>query len=426
MTSVCIAGLQWGDEGKGKFVDYLAKDAKIIVRFQGGNNAGHTIVINGTSYKLSLLPSGILHEGKISFIASGVVVDLESLYNEIERIRQSGVKISPENLKMAENISIILPIYKKLDLLIESLKGENKIGTTGRGIGLAYQDKVGRRSIRLCDLNEEEIVHERINAIMQFYSPILEKHDPSFNGDLARQEMLEYIAKYKGFFKEYLVPANFLQNFKEENILFEGAQGAMLDVSFGTYPFVTSSNTLASEVYIGAGFGGKLNRVLGVAKAYCTRVGFGPFPTEDFGEDGKVMQKNGAEFGTVTGRIRRCGFLDLVALKHIIELSGVTDIILTKIDVLNGFKKVKVCTAYELEGKVINYIPASEKLQKQLKPIYTELEGWESGYSFNKLEELPLTLKNYIKFIESYTNTKISILSFGAERKDSLTLNKIW
>jgi adenylosuccinate synthase len=222
------------------------------------------------------------------------------------------------------------------------------------------------------------------------------------------------------------VPSNFLNNFKGENILFEGAQGAMLDVSFGTYPFVTSSNTLASEVYIGAGFGGKLDKTFGVAKAYCTRVGSGPFPTEDFGKDGEQMQKNGAEFGTVTGRIRRCGFLDLVALKQIIELSGITDIILTKIDVLNGFEKIKVCTAYNLDGKEITHIPASESLQKRLTPIYTELEGWQNGYSFKTLEGLPLAIKKYIKFIESYTKTPISVLSFGAEREDSLTLSKIW
>lgn len=426
MSKICIAGLQWGDEGKGKFVDYFAKEAKIVVRFQGGNNAGHTIVINGISYKLSLLPSGILHEGKIGFIASGVVVDLESLHGEIERLSKLGVKITIENLKIAENITVIIPLYKKLDMLLESLKGDKKIGTTGRGISFAYQDKVGRRGIRICDLYEEEALMERINAICDFYSPFLEKHDTSFQKGIIKQETLEYINKFKEFFKKHLVPSNFLNNFKSENILFEGAQGAMLDVSFGTYPFVTSSNTLASEVFVGAGFGGKLDRVFGVAKAYCTRVGSGPFPSEDFGEEGLLMQKKGAEFGTVTGRIRRCGYLDLVSLKQIAEISGVTDIILTKIDVLNGFEKIKICTAYELDGVQITHLPSSEMMQKRLKPVYQELEGWGENYSFKALAELPRQLKEYIKFIEEYTSIRVSVLSFGAEREDTLNLVKIW
>jgi adenylosuccinate synthase len=426
MSNICIAGLQWGDEGKGKFVDYFAKNANIVVRFQGGNNAGHTIVTDGVSYKLSLLPSGILHKGKIAFIASGVVVDLESLYDEIERIKARNIEISNQNLKIAENISIIIPLYKKLDLLLENLKGDKKIGTTGRGIGIAYQDKVGRRSIRMCDLFEEETIKDRLDNILQFYSPILEKYEKTFNLEETKKETLNYIQKYRDYFKNHLVSSNFLNDFKNENILFEGAQGAMLDISFGTYPFVTSSNTLASEVYIGAGFGGKLDKVFGVAKAYCTRVGAGPFPSEDFGEEGEIMQKKGAEFGTVTGRIRRCGFLDLVALKQIIELSGITDIILTKIDVLNSLKTIKVCTSYMLDGKEIKHIPSSEGLQSRLIPVYTELEGWGDGYSFKNFEELPIALKNYIQFIESYTKIPVSVLSFGAEREESLTLNKIW
>ncbi len=426
VSKVCIVGLQWGDEGKGKFVDYFARDAEVIVRFQGGNNAGHTIVIDKTSYKLSLLPSGILHKGKIGFIASGVVLDIESLVSEIERIRLAGIEISYENLKIADNITIIIPLYKKLDLLLESLKGDEKIGTTGRGISFAYQDKVGRRGIRMCDLYEEEILNSRVKSIMSFYSPLLERYDVDFSPEKCEKEIFDYINKYKEILKGHLVSPAFLSNFDSKNILFEGAQGAMLDISFGTYPFVTSSNTLASEVFIGSGVGGNLNKVFGVAKAYCTRVGFGPFPSEDFTEEGALLQKKGAEFGTVTGRIRRCGFLDLVALKHVIQISGITDIILTKIDVLNGFKKIKICTAYEVEGKVLNYLPSSEEMQKKIKPIYQEFEGWEDNYSFKNLDDLPNSLKNYIKFIELFVGIPVSVLSFGAEREETLNLTHIW
>ncbi len=426
MSSIAVVGLQWGDEGKGKFVDYFAKDAKVVVRFQGGNNAGHTIVIGSTTYKLSLLPSGILHKDKLGFIASGVVLDLEALQGEIKRIGESGVNVSHSNLKIAENITLIIPLYKKLDLLIESLKGDKKIGTTGRGISLAYQDKVGRRGIRICDIFEESTLNSRINSILEFYSPFLEKYDTTFNQEKEKNDIKNYLSSLKEFFKPFLVPANFLQNYKIENILFEGAQGAMLDISFGSYPFVTSSNTLASGVQSGAGFGGKINKVFGVAKAYCTRVGAGPFPTESFNEEGELMQKIGAEFGTVTGRTRRCGFLDLVALKYIIEISGITDIILTKIDVLNNFKTVKVCTGYEVDGINYDYLPASEELQTKIKPIYHELEGWGGEYSFKTFADLPIALKEYIKFIEEYTNIKVSVLSFGPERESTLALKEVW
>ena len=426
MSTVCIAGLQWGDEGKGKFVDYFASGAKVVVRFQGGNNAGHTIVNKGISYKLSLLPSGILHEGKISFIGSGVVVDLESLKSEIERNKSVGVKITTDNLKIAENITVVLPLYKQLDLLLETLKGDKKIGTTGRGISFAYQDIAGRRGIRVCDLYEEVIFKERLNQIFEFYHPLLEKYDPNFNFESSKKENLAYIENNRDFIKPHLVPPTFLENYKNENILFEGAQGAMLDVSYGTYPFVTSSHTLPTASFVGSGFGGKMDKTFGVAKAYCTRVGFGPFPSEDFTQEGELMQNKGAEFGTVTGRIRRCGFLDLVSLKHIMMLSGTTDIILTKIDVLNDFEKIKVCIAYEVDGKEINYLPSSQKAQAKIKPVYKEFEGWSGGYDFKNFSGLPQTLKTYIKFIEEYTSVPVSVLSFGAERDETLNLTNVW
>lgn len=425
MSKIAIVGLQWGDEGKGKFVDYFASGAKVIVRFQGGNNAGHTIVINNKSYKLSVLPSGILHKNKISFIGSGVVLDLAALEKEINEIKLSGIDISPDNLKIAENITIIIPLYKKLDLLLEGIK-QHKIGTTGRGIGFAYQDQVGRRGIRVCDIYDKATLDERVEDILNFYSPFLEKHDKNFSVTETKNEILEYCNYYKDIFKDYLVHPTFLSSFTGENILFEGAQGAMLDVSFGTYPFVTSSNTLASQSFIGSGCSGKLDKVFGVVKAYSTRVGFGPFPTEDFNEDGKLMQERGAEFGTVTGRKRRCGYLDLVALKYICNLSGVTDIILTKIDVLNTFKKIKVCTSYKIKNKTLNTFPTAKADQESITPIYEELEGWGDDYSFNTQEELPINLKNYIKFIENFLNIKVSVLSFGAEREDTLNLTSIW
>jgi adenylosuccinate synthase len=425
MSNIAIVGLQWGDEGKGKFVDYFTKDANVVVRFQGGNNAGHTIVINGVSYKLSVLPSGILHEDKIAFIASGVVLNLEALHLEIERIRLSGIKISHDNLKIADNITLIIPLYQKLDLLLESLKGEKKIGTTGRGISFAYQDKVGRRGIRICDLYEPAVLKDRIDSILEFYSPLLEKYDSSFSANDCREEILNFLTKYKDIFEQYLVRPTYLHSLKDAKILFEGAQGAMLDVTYGTYPFVTSSNTLASEIFTGAGYHQNLNKVFGTVKAYSTRVGSGPFPTEDFTEIGERMNSIGAEFGTVTGRKRRCGFLDLVSLKHIVKLSGISDIILTKIDVLNDFPTIKVCVAYNLDGKEIDYWPSKEEEQKRIVPIYKDFTGWPGGYSFKKLSDLPNSLIAYIKFIEDYLGIPVSVLSFGADREDTLNLSSL-
>lgn len=423
MSKVAIVGLQWGDEGKGKFVDYFAGEADVIVRFQGGNNAGHTIVHNNKSYKLSVLPSGILHKDKISYIGPGVVLDLEALTQEIQKLEQMEIKVSEKNLKIAENVTIILPLYKKLDILLESLKGNNKIGTTGRGISFAYQDHVGRRGVRLCDLYHDKYLSQQINCILDFYAPLLEKHDINFNIESEKKDIYSYIDKYKNIYQKYMAPPNFLSFFLGKRILFEGAQGAMLDVTFGTYPFVTSSNTLAPQSFIGGGCGGKLDKIFGVTKAYCTRVGSGPFPTEDFTEVGELLQKNGAEYGTVTGRKRRCGYLDLVALKFIINLSGITNIILTKIDVLNNFKTIKICTSYELEGKPISYFPSI--LQEKIVPVYTEMPGWGNGYAFDSFESLPFQLKSYIRFIEDFVKIPVSVLSFGPDRNQTLNLSSV-
>lgn len=425
MSKICIVGLQWGDEGKGKFVDYFAKDAKVIVRFQGGNNAGHTIVVNGVSYKLSVLPSSILHKKKVAFIGPGVVLDMEALFSEIEKVKSAGIDVSSETLKIAENATVIIPLYKKLDALLENLKGERKIGTTGRGIAIAYQDQVGRRSIRVCDLYDPETLNSQIESILGFYSPLIQKYSPEFSSNAAKQETIEYCLKYKGLLKDYLVPPNFLHSFKHESILFEGAQGAMLDVSFGTYPFVTSSNTLASEGFIGSGYPGSFDRVFGTVKAYCTRVGSGPFPSEDHGKTATLLRERGVEFGTVTGRERRCGYLDLVALKYASELSGVTDIILTKIDVLNGLETIKICTSYELDGKNISHFPTSTVAQSKIKPVYTEFKGWEENYDFTNFDHLPQNLKKYIGFIQDFMGIPVSILSFGAEREATLDLRTL-
>jgi len=408
-----IVGAGWGDEGKGKIVDLLSSKADVIVRFQGGNNAGHTLVINDKTYKLSLLPSGIVRKGKVSVIGNGVVINPFALLDEIEKIRGGDIEVSPENLIIAENACLILPFHQNADSSSESSLGAKKIGTTGRGIGPAYQDKVARRNIRICDLEDEEHLKNKLFALAKNY----ESSDAT--------EILENLLKIRAEILQYASPVWLrLKQLADEGkkILFEGAQGIMLDNDFGTYPYVTSSNTNPASAFSGSGLGlQNIGKIYGIVKAYNTRVGEGPFPTEQANEIGEKLGHKGKEFGTVTGRKRRCGWLDLVMLKQVITISGITEIVLTKIDVLDDFEQINICTAYEYEGKNISYMPASEHKQAKIKPIYTSLKGWKSNiYGVKHYDDLPKQAKEYIQYIEDFTGIKVSIVSTGPERGETI------
>lgn len=422
MSTICVTGLQWGDEGKGKIVDILAERSDYIVRFHGGNNAGHTIVIDGKTYKLSLLPSGILREGKIAYIGPGVVVDIEVLLSEISMLQSQNIVISAKNLKIADNATIILDIYKKLDETVENLKGDQKIGTTKRGIGFAYQDKSARRAIRVCDLFETDALKSRITEILTFYSPFLAKYSCHLE---SIEHYINNLTNLGQKIKSHVVPSVFLQDkLVDNNILFEGAQGAMLDNSFGTYPYVTSSNTISSSLFSGSGIGiANIDRIIGVLKAYTTRVGEGPFMTEDKTDVGAEMQKVGKEFGTVTGRIRRCGALDLVSAKHFANLCGINEIVLTKLDVLSNLDEISVCTAYSVNGVEINHLPSGQVEQASIVPVYTTLRGWKSDISnITNPSDLPVNAVEYIRFISKYLGIKISIVSVGQDRLQTIYL----
>lgn len=408
VKSAVVVGLQWGDEGKGKIVDYLAPKYDIIARFQGGNNAGHTIIIDGVTYKLSLIPSGIL-SGKTAYIGAGVVVDPAVLLAEMEYLESFGVDVH-SLLRIAENTTIILDIHKQMDSLCE--EGSvctQKIGTTKRGIGFAYQDKVGRRGIRICDIPHEKILENTLNNLYGYYKPYTN----------TASDISQTIDELKIFYekiKNLLVhPTDFMNKNSHKSVLFEGAQGVLLDVTFGTYPFVTSSNTLPGQSSMGSGFGRiKENKVYGVSKSYSTRVGDGPFPTEDFAFLGKHLQKQGNEFGTVTKRKRRCGPLDLVALKYACDVSGVDEIILTKIDVLDGLSEVPICIEYEHFGKTF---PLATAEQARIKPKYVTLKGWqEATVGIRDFKSMPVNAQDYIKYIEGYIGAKITIIANGPER----------
>ena len=421
MGNVAVIGAQWGDEGKGKIVDWLSERADAVVRFQGGHNAGHTLVVDGKTYKLSLLPSGIVRE-KLSVIGSGVVVDPWALLNEIEKISEQGISISPNKLVLADNASLILDIHQKIDLAREKKRGKNKIGTTGRGIGPAYEDKVARRGIRVADLDSPDQVLLKLEEQFAYHNIFLKDAD-------------EEIASAEKTFKDLMAISDDIRQFAQpvwkkmdelraqgSRILFEGAQGVMLDVDHGTYPFVTSSNTVAGQAAAGAGTGPtSINYVLGITKAYTTRVGSGPFPTELLDEIGQTLGERGHEFGVVTGRKRRCGWFDAVMVKQAIKTSGITGIALTKMDVLDGFETLKVCDGYELEGSRIDYFPSSSKHQAAVKPLYREIEGWsESTRGARSWAELPSNAVKYIRQIEELIEAPVALVSTSPEREDTI------
>jgi adenylosuccinate synthase len=422
MANVAVIGSQWGDEGKGKIVDWLSERADIVVRFQGGHNAGHTLVIDGVEYKLSLLPSGIVREGKLSVIGNGVVVDPAALLNEIDMLTSKSVSITPENLVVAENVNLILNVHVKTDKAREKMRGEGKIGTTGRGIGPAYEDKVARRGIRLSDLTDESLLAERVSALVAHHNVWLEAagEEPVLAEDIIaellsmRDTLLSYCQP------SWRVLADALQTRK--TILFEGAQGVMLDIDHGTYPFVTSSNTVAGQAATGTGTGpGTVNFVLGITKAYTTRVGSGPFPTEDFGDDGNRMGERGREFGTVTGRKRRCGWFDAVMVKQAGLTAGITGMALTKLDVLDGFDTLKICVGYDCNGKKLDYFPANATDQAACVPIYEEMPGWsETTFGARSWADLPANAVKYIRRLEELTSIPVSLLSTSPERDDTI------
>ncbi len=422
MANVVVVGAQWGDEGKGKIVDWLSERADVIARFQGGHNAGHTLVIDGKVYKLSLLPSGIVRGGKLSVIGNGVVVDPWHLVMEIDKLRAQGVDINPENLMLAENASLILPIHGELDRAREQQNALAKIGTTGRGIGPAYEDKVGRRAIRVADLADEETLVTRVDRLMGH-------HDALRRGlgmePVDREALLAALRAIAPQILPYAKPVwKVLTDARRagKRILFEGAQGALLDIDFGTYPYVTSSNVIAGQAATGVGLGPTaIGFVLGIVKAYTTRVGEGPFPAELFDADGERLGERGHEFGTVTGRKRRCGWFDAVLVRQTCATSGVSGIALTKLDVLDGFKTLKICVGYELDGVRMDYLPIAANHQARCKPIYEEMEGWaETTAGARSWSELPGAAIKYVRRIEELIQCPVALLSTSPERDDTI------
>ncbi len=422
MANVVVVGAQWGDEGKGKIVDWLSERADVIARFQGGHNAGHTLVIDGKVYKLSLLPSGIVRGGKLSVIGNGVVVDPWHLVIEIDKLRAQGVDITPENLILAENASLILPIHGELDRGREAQTGVAKIGTTGRGIGPAYEDKVGRRAIRVADIFDEATLDTRIGRLLTHHNALraglgLEPVDAA----ALKAQILEIAPKikpYAGPVWKVLTDARRAG----KRILFEGAQGSLLDIDFGTYPFVTSSNVIAGQAATGVGLGPTaIDFVLGIVKAYTTRVGEGPFPAELHDADGERLGERGHEFGTVTGRKRRCGWFDAVLVRQTCATSGVSGIALTKLDVLDGFKTLKICVGYELDGKRMDYLPTAADQQARCTPIYEEMEGWsETTAGARSWADLPGAAIKYVRRIEELIQCPVALLSTSPERDDTI------
>ncbi|MDO7559897.1 MAG: adenylosuccinate synthase [Paracoccaceae bacterium] len=422
MANVVVVGAQWGDEGKGKLVDWLSERADVVARFQGGHNAGHTLVIDGKVYKLSLLPSGIVRGGKLSVIGNGVVLDPWHLISEIEKLRGQGVEITTENLIIAENAPLILPLHGELDRARESQTDSAKIGTTGRGIGPAYEDKVGRRAIRVADLADSATLETRVDRL-------LTHHDALRRGlgmePIDRLALLAQLAEIAPQVLPYAKPVWKVMNEARragKRILFEGAQGALLDIDFGTYPFVTSSNVIAGQAATGVGVGpGAIDFVLGIVKAYTTRVGEGPFPAELFDADGQRLGERGHEFGTVTGRKRRCGWFDAALVRQTCATSGMSGIALTKLDVLDGFNTLKICVAYELDGERLEYLPTAADQQARCKPIYEEMAGWsDTTAGARSWAELPAGAIKYVRRIEELIQCPVALLSTSPEREDTI------
>ena len=425
MGNLIIIGTQWGDEGKGKIVDLLSSEADTIVRFQGGHNAGHTLVVGDKVFKLSLLPSGIIRENKIAVIGNGVVLDPWKLLEEIEQLSSRGIKIGSERLMISENTPLILPFHKDLDLLREQKAGKEKIGTTGRGIGPAYEDKVGRRALRTGDLQNTDEIKRKLKNIKAHHDILRAGLGaPDIDEEQLFNELMIVGEKINTFIKPVWKILN-EQIKKNKNILFEGAQGSMLDVDFGTYPFVTSSSTIAAAAAIGSGVAhNKIKSVLGITKAYTTRVGEGPMPTELTDSIGRYLALEGNEKGTVTGRDRRCGWFDAPLVKRSCVLNGVTSLALTKIDVLDKLETIKICTGYTVDQEELSDFPVSTSLTKRLTPIYEEVDGWNtSTVGLEKISQLPLNARAYIQRIEELTESKVSIISTGPERNQTITIN---
>jgi len=422
MANVVVVGAQWGDEGKGKIVDWLSERADVIVRFQGGHNAGHTLVIDGETYKLSLLPSGIVRQGKLSIIGNGVVLDPWALIEEIGRLTERDVAITPRNFAIAENAPLILPLHRDLDQIREQAAGKAKIGTTGRGIGPAYEDKVGRRAVRVADLADLETVSTRIDRLLAHHDPLRR----GLGADPVDRPALEAaLAEIAPKVLPYARPVwRVLDERRREGdrILFEGAQGALLDIDFGTYPYVTSSNTTAGMAAAGSGIGpGAVGYVLGIVKAYTTRVGEGPFPTELFDEDGRRLGERGHEFGTVTGRQRRCGWFDAALVRQTCVTGGVDGVALTKLDVLDGFETVKICTGYRVDGRDYDHLPTAAGLQARVEPIYETLPGWSASTAgARRWADLPAEAVKYVRRVEELVGRPVALVSTSPERDDTI------
>ena len=422
MANVAVVGSQWGDEGKGKIVDWLSERADVVVRFQGGHNAGHTLVIDGRTYKLSLLPSGVVRPGKLSVIGSGVVVDPWALLDEIDEVRRAGVEVSPETFRVAENACLILPLHPLLDHAREAARGSARIGTTGRGIGPAYEDKAGRRAIRLCDLADPDGLAPRVDHLLDHHNALLRGLGAEPFG---RDELIGKLHEVAPRILPFAAPVwDVLDRARRDGrrILFEGAQGAMLDVDHGTYPYVTSSNTLAGQAAAGSGLGPRsIDYVLGITKAYTTRVGSGPFPTEQDNEVGQALGERGHEFGTVTGRKRRCGWFDAVMVRQAIRIGGIDGIALTKLDVLDGMAELRVCTGYEIGGGRVDRFPASAREQAAVRPVYETVPGWsESTRGARSWAGLPAEAVKYIRRIEELIEAPVALLSTSPEREDTV------
>jgi adenylosuccinate synthase len=423
VPNVVVVGAQWGDEGKGKIVDWLSEQADVVVRFQGGHNAGHTLVIDGVTYKLSLLPSGVVRPGKLGVIGNGVVLDPHALVDEIGRVTALGLKVTPDSLRIAENCVLILSLHRELDVARENaMSTAKRIGTTGRGIGPAYEDKVGRRAIRLVDLAEPENLDGKLDRLLAHHNALRRGLAlPEINPKALREELLSVAPKVL----PYMARTWALLDERRRNgdrILFEGAQGALLDVDHGTYPFVTSSNTVAGQAAAGSGMGpDALGYVLGITKAYTTRVGGGPFPTELSDDTGKRIGERGKEFGTVTGRARRCGWFDAVLVRQTVRTCGIDGIALTKLDVLDGFDPIKVCVRYRLDGKEIDHLPAGEAAQARVEPVYETIEGWGgSTGGARSWAELPAEAIKYVRRIEELIDCPVALLSTSPERDDTI------
>ena len=425
MANVVVVGAQWGDEGKGKIVDWLSEQADIVVRFQGGHNAGHTLVIDGVTYKLSLLPSGVVRPGKLSVIGNGVVIDPRALLEEIDRLKGQGIYVTPQNLRIAENATLILPLHQELDAAREQAGTLTRVGTTRRGIGPAYEDKVGRRAIRVMDLADPAGLARKIDRLLAHHNALRTGMGLSRVEAADVHRELENVAPHVVPYMDLVWSLLYHKRREGKRILFEGAQGALLDIDHGTYPFVTSSNTVAAQAATGSGMGpSAIGYVLGICKAYTTRVGEGPFPTEQQNELGRLIGERGREFGTVTGRPRRCGWFDAVLVRQSVRSGGINGLALTKLDILDGLPELNVCVAYRLDGREIDYLPAGERAQAQVEPVYETFEGWQAETArARSWAELPAQAIKYVRHIEELVGCPVALLSTSPERDDTILMH---